>query len=261
MTGASPPVTDPAAQPFVASCRRLPATAALGWLKKGWQDLRRAPRPGLIWGLVITILSWGVTALAFWRGSAWAVLVLLSGFVFIGPVLALGFYSISRQLEAGRPASLRRCIAEQRHHGATTMVFALALMIVFLVWARAGSMVHVFFPVSFPLQPLQVLQFLAIGSAVGSIFALITFAVSAYSLPMIADRQVDAITAIVTSVNAVLRNKRAMTLWAALIVAGVIVGMATLLLGMIVIMPLLGHATWHAYRETIDASPWPAHDF
>ncbi len=96
------------------------------------------------------------------------------------------------------------------------------------------------------------------GSAVGSIFALLTFVFSAFSLPMICDRDADAITAIVTSVNAVLRNKPAMAVWALLIVGLSAIGFATALLGLAVVIPLLGYATWHAYREMIDASPWPA---
>ncbi len=100
-------------------------------------------------------------------------------------------------------------------------------------------------------------QFLAIGSAVGAIFATATFAVAAFSLPMIADRDVDMVTAAVSSVNAVMRNRAVMLLWAAMIVAMTIIGFATALLGLGVLMPWLAYAAWHAYRETLDASEWP----
>lgn len=100
-------------------------------------------------------------------------------------------------------------------------------------------------------------EFLAIGSAVGSVFAALTFAVAAFSLPMIADRDVDMITAAVSSVNAVLRNKRVMLLWAAIIVAMTAIGFATLL-GLGILMPWLAYAAWHGYRETLDAGDWPA---
>ena len=100
-------------------------------------------------------------------------------------------------------------------------------------------------------------QFLAIGSAVGSVFALVTFAVSAFSLPMICDREADAIEAVVTSINAVLRNKPAMLVWVLLIVALTAAGFATALLGLTVAIPVLGYATWHGYLDTIDASAWP----
>lgn len=247
----------PDERPFVAPCCKLAAGAPLGWLKLGWQDFRRAPGQSLAYGLVIAALSWVVTAIGMKMGSYWAVLVLLSGFVFVAPVLALGLYSISRQLGAGMKPSLGRCFGEQRRGLGTAMVFALALLVVFLVWARAGSMLHVFFPVEAHPDWRQLAGFLAIGSAVGSVFALVTFAFSAFSLPMICDRDADAITAVVTSVNAVLRNKPAMLVWILLIVLLTAVGFATALLGLAITIPLLGYATWHGYRETIDASAWP----
>ena len=246
------------ALPFVAPCRQLSAGAPLDWLRKGWADYRRAPGQSLAYGAVIAALSWCVTAIGIRMGSYWAVLVLLSGFVFVAPVLALGLYSISRQLGRGLEPSLGRCLAEQRHGLGTTMVFALALLVVFLVWARAGSMLHVFFPVEAEPDLAQLAKFLAIGSAVGSLFALVSFAFSAFSLPMICDRDTDAITAVVTSVNAVLRNKPAMATWVTLIVLLTAVGFATALLGLALTIPLLGYATWHGYLATIDASAWPA---
>lgn len=252
MTGQDHPL------PLVAPCRVLQAGAPLGWVRKGWQDFRRAPGVSLAYGGVIAALSWVVTAIGLEMGSYWAVLVLLSGFVFVAPVLALGLYSISRQLGNGLRPSLRRCLLEQRRSLGTAMVFALALLVVFLVWARAGSMLHVFFPVEARPDWMQLGRFLLIGSAVGSVFALVTFAFSAFSLPMICDRDADAITAVVTSVNAVLRNKPAMLVWIMLIVGLTAVGFATALLGLAVTIPLLGYATWHGYRETIDAGAWPA---
>ena len=150
------------------------------------------------------------------------------------------------------------------------MVFALILMVIFLVWWRAASAVHIFFPVDMATPDWQdYLQFFGIGSAIGSIFALIVFAAAAFSLPMMVDRDVDTVTAVVTSVNAVLRNKPAMVVWAACIVAAVAPGFALLLAGRThagfaavmallgVTLPVIGHATWHGYRATIDASAWP----
>ena len=93
----------------------------------------------------------------------------------------------------------------------------------------------------------------------GAVFSLIAFTFSAFSLPMICDRDADAVTAIVTSVNAVLRNKPAMAVWAGLIVLLTAAGFATALVGLAVVIPVLGYATWHGYRETIDASAWPRH--
>ena len=103
-------------------------------------------------------------------------------------------------------------------------------------------------------------EFLAIGSLVGSVFAALTFAMAAFSLPMIADRDVDMITAGISSVNAVLRNKAVMALWAGIIIVLTAIGFATGLLGLGLLMPWLAYAAWHAYRETLDPAGWPELD-
>ena len=248
------------ALPFVAPCRRLQPLAAFGWLRKGLADMRAAPALSLSYGLFTAAVSLAMSLVAFRFGSYWLLLAALSGFVFLGPVLCLGLYAISAQLERGEKpvftASLRE--AGVRRLG-TEMVFALMLLVVFLVWARAGSMVHVFFPMEANPEFADLATYLAIGSAVGSVFAAITFATSAFSLPMLMHRDVDAVTAVVTSINAVLRNKLAMLVWVSLIVAGVLIGFATAFVGLIFTIPLIGHATWHGYEETIDASAFPRH--
>ncbi len=250
-------MNDAAALPFAAPCRVLSRGAPWHWLRLGWQDLRRAPRQSLGWGLLTAALSLGVSLLAWRFGSYWAVLTMLSGFVFVAPLIAIAPYSISSQLARGETPSLRRCLADQLQLRGTAMVFALVLLVIFLVWARAASMISVFFPVEGNPTLDAMLPYLAIGSAVGCIFALLCFCVAAFSLPFMHDREVDAITAVVSSFNAVLRNKRVMLLWAAIIVAAVLVGAATLFAGFIVTMPLIGHATWHAARAALDTGAWP----
>lgn len=246
------------AMPFVAPCRTVGAGAPLRWIAAGFRDLRAAPLQSLAWGLIVLALSWLVSLPPLLIGKKFALLGLLSGFVFLGPVLAIALYAISWRLEHSRAPTFRRSVAETRRQLSNCMVFALVLMIIFLVWARAASMVQVFFPVEGDPDWREIARFLAIGSAVGSIFAAITFAASAFSLPMLMERQTDTITAVVTSVNAVLRNKAAMAVWLAIIVISVAVGFATAFVGLVLIFPVLGHATWHSYREVIDASAWPS---
>jgi uncharacterized membrane protein len=245
--------------PYVAPCRTVPATAPFRWLAAGWRDMRAAPGQSLGWGALVLAISWLVSLLALWLGSWIMLLSLLSGFVFIGPLLAIALYAVSWQLELGRVPTFDRSLEAARIRLGDSMVFALILLVIFLVWARAGSMVHVFFPVESRPDAIQLFRFLLIGSAVGSIFAAIAFAASAFSLPMLMDRKVDTVTAVVTSINAALRNKPAMAVWLALIVLLTGIGFATAFVGLLVLFPLLGHATWHAYREVIDASAWPAH--
>lgn len=246
--------------PYVAPCRQVPPGAPLRWLAAGWRDMKVAPGQSLGWGVLVLGLSWLVSLVALWLGSWVMLLSLLSGFVFIGPLLAIALYAVSWQLEAGRVPTFDRSVAVARARIGDSMVFALILLVIFLVWARAGSMVHVFFPVESRPETIQLVRFLAIGSAVGSIFAAITFAASAFSLPMLMDRKADTITAVITSVNATLRNKSAMAVWLAIIVLLTGIGFASAFVGLVVLFPLLGHATWHAYRDVIDASAWPAHE-
>ncbi len=262
------------ALPFVAPCRRLGTWEPMGWLRLAWGDLKTAPRQSLTYGAVVVLLSWALAYIAIRFGGYFELLALVSGFILLAPLLAVGTYSISEQIERGQQPSLRRCFSVGRRTFGNLMIFALILMIVFLVWWRAASAVHIFFPVDMTSPDwTDYLQFLGIGSAVGSIFALIVFAAAAFSLPMLVDREADSVTAVVTSVNAVLRNKPAMAVWAALIVVAVTPGFALLLLGrergagfalvmalLGITLPLIGHATWHAYRATIDAAAWPRNE-
>jgi uncharacterized membrane protein len=135
-------------------------------------------------------------------------------------------------------------------------IYSMILLVIFLLWARAGSMVHVFFPVRAHPQFMDLLLFLAIGSLVGSIFVALVFLSSAFSLPMMLDRRVDTVTAVLTSVNAVLRNKGPMLVWAAIILLSLVISFATAFLGLAVLMPVLGYGTWHSYRDTIQADAW-----
>jgi uncharacterized membrane protein len=244
--------------PFAAPCRRVAIDAPLRWLALGWRDLRAAPLPSLCFGFSIALLSIAVSAVAWQFGGRWMVLVMLPLFIFVAPVLALGVYAISAELERGERPTLGRCLREERTRLGDAMVYSLVLLVVGLLWMRAGAGVQVFYPDDPEASWHQLLKFFAIGSAVGAVFALLAFAASAFSLPMLLDRRVDGMTAVVTSVNAVLRNKPAMLVWLMLIGAAVIVGFATCFIGLVVTMPWIGHATWHAYRETVDASAWPA---
>jgi len=244
--------------PFAAPCRRIEAIAPLRWIRLGWGDLKAAPRQSLSYGLLMVLISYLITLAAWFYGNIGLFLGLISGFVFVGPWLALTLYAISRRLEKGRPVSLRRSLRDAGRAIGNAVVFAVILTVVFLVWARAAAMVHVFFPAAHDPSLKQLLPFLGVGTAIGAVFSAIVFATSAFSLPMLMDRRTDPVTAVVTSVNAVLRNKPAMATWAALIVACVVIGAVTAWLAFAVVLPLIGHATWHAYREVVDASAWPA---
>ena len=243
--------------PFVAPCRKLHPRAPFTWLRKGWNDVVHGWRPTLSYGITLVALSWLITWLAFRLGSYILVFATLTGFVFIAPVAAIGLYEVSRQVAAGRKPMMIVTVRGIRRVFSNAMVFSLTLLVVFLVWARAVSMISVFMPMAAEPALADLWPYLLVGTMVGAVFSALIFSVSAFSLPMIDDRETDAITAVVTSVNAVLRNKRAMVNWAAVIVVSVLLGFATGFLMFIIMIPLLGYATWHGYLETIDASAWP----
>jgi uncharacterized membrane protein len=244
--------------PFAAPCRYLPALAPLQWLRLGWHDLRAAPLQSLSHGLLLTLLSAFIAWVTWRMGTLALYLSLASGFVFIGPFLAMGLYSISYQLEIGQKPTMVFSWREGRDHLRETLVVGMCLLVVLLVWARAATIMNVFRPSVAVESWRDLIPYFGIGSLVGAVFASIVFAATAFSLPMLLDKRTDAVTAVVTSIHATLRNKAAMAAWGLLIVSVVLIGFATALLGFIVLLPLIGHATWHAYRGTIDASRWPS---
>lgn len=243
--------SEDAVQPFILPARQLELMAPFHWLALGWQDLRRAWPLSLTYGGALVLLGYLITWLAWDEGHVLLLFTLGSGFILAGPMLAFGLYSISSQLQQGLTPRFGYCLRVQRKHLRNEMLFALVILVVLLVWARAASLVHVFFPTGDGVELAGWLAFLAVGSAVGAVFAAIVFTLSAFSLPLMLDRGTDAVTGALTSIAAVLQNKGVLLLWGALIVLLVLLGFATAYLGLAVILPWIGHATWHAYRDTI----------
>ncbi len=243
--------------PFVAPCHLLPMNAPLKWIKEGWQDIKKAPKQSLTYGFILLLLSYLITACNYWFGNLGMFIGLITGFVFLGPILALNLYSISARLERGAPNSISLNFKDAISQISNEMIFTVILGIVFLIWARAATGIHIFFPENSDANWTEMLLFLGVGSSIGAIFCAIIFTASAFSLPMLLDKDTDTVSAVVSSINAVLRNKPAMMVWAAIIVGCVIVGVLTAYLAFVVLLPLLGHATWHSYKDTIDASDWP----
>jgi uncharacterized membrane protein len=242
---------------LLVPCRSLDTGAAFSWLRAGWNDFRNAIKISLIYGLFVFAVSVFVAWLAWRLGGFVLLFSALSGFVFVAPMLAFGLYSVSRQLCEGKQPNLAHTIEAIKRPLGNSMVFTLVLLVVFLLWARAGMMVQVFFPFGGDPDWGHVVTFLLIGSAVGSIFASVSFAASVFSLPMLANRDIDVITAVISSINAVLRNKPAALVWATLICSLTLVGFLTAGLGLIIIIPWLAYATWHGYRAALDVSGWP----
>jgi uncharacterized membrane protein len=247
---------DSASRPFVTPCRTLGLGAPWHWLKLGWRDLRQAPGLSALFGIVIVLVSAVISWFAWTLGRFALLAALLSGFIYFAPLIGVGLYSVSRGLLKGRQPKLSDSFVLARRVLGHAGIFALIQFVIVLIWSRSGMMLTAFFPdQNNDLHAL--LQFLLIGSLIGAVFASITFAVAAFSLPMIADRDVDMVTACLSSINAVLRNKLVMLEWAAILAVFTGIGFASGLLGLGLVMPWLAYATFHGYRATIDASAWP----
>lgn len=246
--------------PLVAPCCRLKISAPWRWLLLGLADVRSAPMASLSYGLLMTAMLILMAALAWNYGGAWIMLSMLCGVVFAAPLACIGTYAISAQLERNQPVSIRRtfraCLL--RYIG-NELVFTLVLLVLFLVWARASSMVSVFMPVNPETPYSEMAGYVSSLSLVALLFLSITFAASVFALPMIMHRDVDAITAVVTSINAVLRNKLVMVIWALLIGLVLVIGFLSFGILLVVLLPAIGHAVWHGYLEAIDASEFPRH--
>ena len=261
MTDADDAPIDRDQLPFVAPCRDLSTWAPFGWIRRGIADLMHAPQQSMAYGLAVAILMALVTLLAWTQGRQWIVYAVLGGFVFLAPLTCIGLYAISAQLERGQPPLMARSLrAAFRRHLGNEMIFAIVLLVIFLVWARAAVMITIFMLEDPDAALADIWPLLAFGTLVGAVFAAVTFSASAFSLPMIMHRNVDTITAVVTSINAVLRNKRAMVVWLSLVIAGLLIGVLTVFIGLTVIIPVIGYAAWHGYLETIDADQFPRHD-
>jgi len=243
-------------KPFLASCNKVGLDAPIRWVKMGWADYRRSLAISSVYGFLIMMVSYAVFFVAWKLSSFTAAIAMLSAFIFIAPVLCLGLYSVARQLKRYQHADLKKSFRHGFRPYGDLALFIIVLIVIALIWARAASLIHVFFPFGEEKDMSALLLFLGVGTFIGSLFSLLVFCVSAFSLPMIMDKKVDMITCCVSSFNAVLRNKRVMALWAALIVLFTGIGIVTLFLGFMIVIPVLGFATWHSYRETLNADVW-----
>lgn len=231
------------------------------WLAKGWADFRRAYAIDVVFGLVFAGAGALVVAVAMEAGLWQIIVPLVTGFMLVGPILAVGLYDVSRRLEQGLPLDVGAVFTAWRRNPTQIALMGLGLMLILLAWIRIALLIFALFYGPTPISPdrffedaflrVDSIPFVLFGTAVGGVFAVVVFAISAVSIPMLLDRDVDVITAVSTSVAAVRRNPAPMVLWAALIVLFTGFGLVTAFLGLIVVMPLIGHATWHAYRDLV----------
>lgn len=242
--------------------RRVAALRPLAWLSMGLKDLRSNAAESLAYGVLIAIL--GALIWAYAGDDPQRFTASITSFFLIAPLLAAGLYEISRRQELGRSTSFGESLQGWRRSGGALAPFGLELFLFAIFWERLSA---ILFALSYGGHPPNLETFFAdvfLSGAyplfvvayvgVGAVFAAIVFIVTAVAIPMLLDRNGDIYTAMAASFLAVTRNIPAMLVWALLIVALIALGFATLLFGLVIVFPLLGHATWHAYREM---TQWP----
>lgn len=254
-------VADPAAQQKAMRVNRIDFTHPWQWLGKGWADIKAAPGYSLTYGAGIVLIGALLTLLMALGHLTFLVPFLMAGFFLLAPLLAIGLYQMSGHLERGE--SLETCQALEafrRNQGQLGITTGFLIMLM-QAWILASVFLFImlftdpfpsldnFIPVVFFSGDynLILLTFVLVGAA----FAICAFCISAITVPMLIDRPVDAFTAMRTSVQAVTANWGPMLLWAALIVCIVGAGFLTFYVGLFIAVPLVGHATWHAYRDLV----------
>lgn len=251
----SPPIRAPA-----TFARGLPASVVRKWLAAGWTDFRAAPGPSLAYGLFLFTLSLVVVAGLGAVGLMYLVLPAVAGFLIVGPFLAIGLYAQSRALEEGKCRSLGAMLLVRPAAGPQLAYAGLMLCLLVLFWLRTADLLYALF---FGLAPfpgaehalINVLTtprgwgLILVGGVLGALFAGFAFAISLFSVPMLMSERRDALTAMGLSFVMTVQNLRAAVAWGAVVAAGLALSVATGLIGLVVVFPILGHGTWHVFRE------------
>jgi uncharacterized membrane protein len=243
----------------------LRLTDPLRWIHRGMRDLARAPGIGLFYGLVFMVMGWAL--LKVYEHAPAYTLALCAGFLLVGPFLCLGLYRVSQRLERGEQPDFGDSLLAWDTRTGQLAIFGFVLLVLEMLWGRATLVV---FAVSFEGMPdfkgslLALLDpdnlgFIAAWAAVGAVFAGLIFSISVVAMPMILDRETDAITAGLTSLRLVLAQPGVMLLWGALIAGLTLLAMLPWFAGLVVVGPILGHASWHAYRAAVGSAPEAAH--
>jgi uncharacterized membrane protein len=253
--------------------RRIGAADLFDALRKGFDDFTAMPSHMVFLGLIYPIVGIFFARLAFGYEMLPLVFPLIAGFALVGPVAAIGLYELSRRREKGLPASWQHAFSVLRSHSLPAIIALGSLLLgIFVAWLATAQTIYV---ANFgELPPLSLSSFaddvlntdagwnmIVAGNAAGFLFAAVVFAISVVSFPLLIDRDAGFAAAIATSVKAVLVNPGTMILWAAIVVTLLVLGSIPFLLGLTVVVPVLGHATWHLYRKVVEpgSGPRPGH--
>jgi uncharacterized membrane protein len=246
--------------------RPLTPADPVKWLRQGWQDFMTEPVMSIAYGVIVFLVSVILVGGLIAVGRDYILFPVFAGFMVVGPVLAVGLYEKSRRIEAGLPLSWRNLFFVRARSGGQILFTGVLLCLLMMVWIRAAVIIYALFFGLLPFPGLDRIApmlfttgvgwaMLVVGTAVGGLFAAFSFAISAFSIPMLLNERTDALTAMGSSMALIWNNLRVLLIWAAIVLALFIASLTTGMLGLIVIYPLLGHATWHAYRAVETAAP------
>ena len=239
--------------------RHLSPASAFKWLAAGWRDMTVQPATSLGYGVLVFLISVAIVVGLFAFDLDYILFPAFAGFMVVGPVLAIGLYEKSRRIAAGEPVGFAQMIFVKPKSGGQVLFTGVLLCLLMLMWLRAAVIIYALF---FGLRPFPGLDHIApmlfttptgwamllVGGVVGGLFAGFAFGISAFSIPMLLDERRDALTAMGTSMALFWNNLPVMLTWGAIVLGLFLVSLATGLVGLIVVFPLLGHGTWHAYR-------------
>jgi uncharacterized membrane protein len=244
-------------RPVIAALSTADLRAALG---QGWRDFRAAPRIGLVFSGVYVL--GGLFLMFVSGGFVWQTLILALGFPLLAPFAAVGLYETSRRLEAGRPLDLYQIFGVVWREKDRQIPWLGAIIVIYFLFY--SFLAHLIFALFMGLSVMtnvstsweafltpNGLTMIAVELAVGGVLAFVLFALTVMSLPLLLHKELDFITAMVVSFDTVRRNLGVMLVWAAIIAGLVVAAMVPLFLGLLVVLPVLGHATWHLYRRAL----------
>lgn len=256
MTDTTHPDGNPAA-PYLRAPQMADLTAAL---KAGLQDFIRAPQYGLFFSLFYVLGGIGIVYLMLLTEMSWAILPIVMGFPLLGPFAAIGLYEVSRRRQNSIPLNFREVLTVMsRQNASQVSTLAATVLIYFLFW---NFLAHMIFALHMGLAVMtnvtssfevyltwNGIQMLLIGTVVGAGLSYVLFAMTVFSLPMLLDRNIDFVSAMITSFVVVRDNPKVMLTWGALVVVILGVGMLPAFAGLFIVLPVLGHATWHLYSR------------